>query len=176
MQNTSKNVRMKPKLKLDFCFGAHTHISRLGIPDVHMAEYSSQAHFPLQLHHPMSDQAKQQAQDKRAHELQTQYNGYQETLTDLQTQLSTLTSQILEHTIVDKTLTEIPPQSRPTRKCFKMVGGVLTEKSVDDVILMLDEEKKELSKSKEQVEKELVAMKKEMEEWMTKHKVKIVRQ
>lgn len=124
----------------------------------------------------MSDQAKQAAQDKRAHELQTQYNSYQELLTDLQTQLSTLTSQILEHTIVDKTLIEIPPKKRASRKCFKMVGGVLTEKSVDDVIIMLDEEKKELSKSKEQVEKELVSTKKEMELWMTKNKVKIVRQ
>lgn len=124
----------------------------------------------------MSDQEKQAAQERKAHELQTQYNSYQELLTDLQTQLSTLTSQILEHTIVDKTLTEIPPENRKSRKCFKMVGGVLTEKSVDDVILMLDEEKKELSKSKEQVEKELVTTKKEMEQWMTNNKVKIVRQ
>lgn len=124
----------------------------------------------------MSDQAKQQAQDQKAHELQTQYNAYQEALTDLQTQLSTLTSQISEHSIVDKTLTEIAPESRKLRKCFKMVGGVLTEKSVDEVILMLNEEKKELAKLKETVEKELVTTKKEMEAWMTKHKVKIVRQ
>lgn len=124
----------------------------------------------------MSDHKTQVAQDRKAHELQTQYNSYQELLTELQTQLSTLTSQILEHTIVDKTLTEIPPEKRENRKCFKMVGGVLTEKSVDDVILMLDEEKKELAKSKEQVEKELVTTKKEMEQWMTKNKVKIMRQ
>lgn len=124
----------------------------------------------------MSDQEKQAAQERKAHELQTQYNSYQELLTDLQTQLSTLSSQLLEHSIVDKTLTEIPPDSRKSRKCFKMIGGVLTEKSVDDVILMLDEEKKELAKSKDQVEKELVKTKKEMDQWMTKNKVKIMRQ
>lgn len=124
----------------------------------------------------MSDQEKQAAQERKAHELQTQYNSYQELLTDLQTQLSTLSSQILEHTIVDKTLAEISPDSRKSRKCFKMIGGVLTEKSVDEVILMLDEEKKELAKSKDQVEKELVTTKKEMDQWMTKNKVKIMRQ
>lgn len=124
----------------------------------------------------MSEQAKQAQQEKKAYDLQNQYNSYQELLTDLQTQLSTLTSQILEHTIVDKTLTEISPEKRTGRKCFKMVGGVLTEKSVDEVILMLDEEKKELAKLKEQVEKELVSTKKEMDLWMTKNKVKIVRQ
>lgn len=123
-----------------------------------------------------TDQAKQEAQDRKAQELQNQYNQYQELLTELQNQLSTLTSQIQEHTVVDKTLTEIPPDSRKDRKCFKMVGGVLTEKSVDDVILMLDEEKKELVLSKEQVEKELTSTRKKMEAWMTKNKVKIMRQ
>lgn len=59
---------------------------------------------------------------------------------------------------------------------FKMIGGVLVEKSVDDVIKLLDEEKKELEKTKTTIEKELVETKKKMDEWMTKNKVKVMRQ
>lgn len=122
----------------------------------------------------MSDQQKQ-AEEKKARELQLQFNRYQEFLTDLQTQLSSINSQAQEHAIVDKTLSEIPPDKRPGRKCFKMVGGVLVEKSVDEVIKILDDEKKDLHKSKETLEKELVSAKKEMEDWMAKNKVKVMR-
>lgn len=118
----------------------------------------------------------QQAQDQKAQQLQVQYNQYQELLSDLQTQTSSITSQITEHALVDKTLTEIAPEDRAGRKCFKMIGGVLVEKSVDDVIKILNEESKELAKTKEALEKEMVTSRKEMDTWMAKNKVKIVRQ
>lgn len=57
-----------------------------------------------------------------------------------------------------------------------MIGGVLVQKSVDEVIQILNEELKELIKSKESLENELNLLKKELSEWMTKNKVKIVRQ
>ncbi|OBA19985.1 Prefoldin [Metschnikowia bicuspidata var. bicuspidata NRRL YB-4993] len=119
---------------------------------------------------------KQQQQEQKVKEHQLQYNRFQELLTDLQGQLSSIASQIQEHSIVDKTLTEIPPNKREGRKCYKMVGGVLVNKSVDEVIKILDEESKELTKSKELLEKEFTSCKKEMNDWMTKNKVKIVRQ
>lgn len=94
----------------------------------------------------------------------------------MQSQLSSISSQAQEHAIVDQTLSSIPPEKREGRKCFKMIGGVLVEKSVDDVIKLLDEEKKELEKTKTTIEKELVETKKKMDEWMTKNKVKVMRQ
>lgn len=124
----------------------------------------------------MSEAEKQEAQEQKAQQLQAQYNNYQEALTELQSQLSTITSQVLEHNIVDKTLAEIPPEKRNGRKCFKMIGGVLVEKTVDEVIKILDEEKKQLLQTREEVEKSFVSTKKEMEQWMTKNKVKIMRQ
>lgn len=122
----------------------------------------------------MSD--KQQQQEQKVKEHQIQYNKFQELLTDLQSQLSSVASQIQEHIIVDKTLTEIPPNKREGRKCYKMIGGVLVNKSVDEVIKLLDEELKELLRSKELLEKEFANCKKEMNDWMVKNKVKIVRQ
>ncbi|QBM87017.1 prefoldin subunit 2 [Metschnikowia aff. pulcherrima] len=119
---------------------------------------------------------KQQQQEQKVKEHQVQYNRFQELLLDLQGQLSSITSQIQEHLIVDKTLTGIPPNKREGRKCYKMIGGVLVNKSVGEVIKILDEELKELTKSKELLEKEFASCKKEMNDWMAKNKVKIVRQ
>lgn len=119
---------------------------------------------------------KQQEHERKVQEHQLQYNKYQELLTDLQNQLSAVASQLLEHSVVDKTLTQIPPENRKGRKCFKMIGGVLVDKTVDEVILILAEELKALAKSKEDLEKELTSVRKELSEWMTKNKVKIVRQ
>lgn len=116
------------------------------------------------------------SEEQKTQALQIQYNNFQEALTELQTQLSSITSQAQEHGIVDKTLSSIPPEKRGGRKCFKMIGGVLVEKSVDDVIKLLDEEKKELEASKTALEKELVETKRKMDEWITKNKVKVVKQ
>lgn len=122
----------------------------------------------------MSEQ--KQSEEQRTQALQLQFNQYQEALTELQSQLSSISSQAQEHAIVDQTLSSIPPEKREGRKCFKMIGSVLVEKSVDDVIKLLDEEKKELEKTKTTIEKELVETKKKMDEWMTKNKVKVMRQ
>lgn len=117
-----------------------------------------------------------QDHEQKVQEHQLQYNKYQEILTDLQNQLSAVSSQLQEHAVVDKTLAQIPPEKREGRKCFKMIGGVLVDKTIDEVIRILDEELKELSKSKDGLESELNLLKKELSEWMAKNKVKIVRQ
>lgn len=121
------------------------------------------------------DVSKQQAQNEKAQVLQRQYNAYQELLTDLQTQASTLTSQIQEHEIVDKTLSSIPPEKRTGRKCFKMVGGVLIDKSIDEVIKILTTDMKKMKEQKEKTDNEVKKVSKEMEDWMKKNNVKIVK-
>lgn len=124
---------------------------------------------------PESDEERKRSEDQKAQVLQHQYNRYQETMTELQTQLSTFVSQIQEHQLVDKSLTAIPPQSRNNRKCFKMIGGVLVSKSVDDVIKLLNGEIKGLEAQQKKTEKVLLDTRKEMESWMKTNNVKIVR-
>lgn len=119
--------------------------------------------------------SEEQNQERKAQGLQAQYNQYQELLTELQTQQSSVSSQMAEHQVVEKTLGEIPAESRQGRKCFKMIGGVLVEKSVDDVIKLLKEEKQELQKTSVKLENEVASTKKAMEQWMAKNKVKVVR-
>ena len=118
---------------------------------------------------------KQQEQDRKAQELQVQYNKFQEALGELENQLGTIIAQVNEHNIVDNTLTSIPPAKRENRKCFKMVGGVLVEKSIDEVIRMLDEEKKSLTSLREALEKELLNTRNKKEAWMKNNNVKILK-
>lgn len=124
---------------------------------------------------PQLEARKQQDQDRKAQELQVQYNRFQEALGELENQLGTIIAQVNEHNIVDNTLTSIPPAKRENRKCFKMVGGVLVEKSIDEVIRMLDEEKKSLTSLREALEKELLNTRNKRESWMKNNNVKILR-
>ncbi|EGW35260.1 uncharacterized protein SPAPADRAFT_53564 [Spathaspora passalidarum NRRL Y-27907] len=113
--------------------------------------------------------------EQKSQALQQEYNRYQELITELETQLSTINSQLQEHLIVDNTLTSIDPEKRAGRKCFKMIGGVLVEKSVDEVIKILSEEINTLKDQKTKTESELTTSRKKLETWMTTNKVKIVK-
>jgi prefoldin subunit 2 len=117
---------------------------------------------------------KQQAQDQKAQALQVQYNKYQEDISEFQSHLAALASKIQEQVIVDNTLSSIAPAKREGRRCFKLIGGVLVEKSVNEVIQMLHNDLKGMKQEQEKFQHELARMKKDMEAWMTKNNIKIV--
>lgn len=117
---------------------------------------------------------KQQAQDQKAQALQIQYNKYQEDISEFQSHLAALASKIQEQVIVDNTLSSISPAKREGRRCFKLIGGVLVEKSVDEVIQMLHGDLKGMKQEQEKFQLELARMKKDMETWMAKNNIKIV--
>jgi Prefoldin subunit. len=114
--------------------------------------------------------------EQKAAKLQQQYNKYQEIVSELESQVFALRSKLEEHLIVEKTLNEIPEAQRQERKCFKMIGGVLVNKSVDKVIEILKEEIEALKKEMVSVEAGLVKTTKEREDWMKGNNIKIVRQ
>ncbi|CAK9435606.1 uncharacterized protein LODBEIA_P03330 [Lodderomyces beijingensis] len=115
--------------------------------------------------------------EQKSQLLQQEYNKSQQVIQQLEEQSSTLSAQLQEHVIVDHTLSSIPPSQRGQgeRKCFKMIGGVLVEKSVDEVIRILHDEKSELNKQKSQVDDELERSRKKLQSWITSNKVKIVK-
>lgn len=114
--------------------------------------------------------------EQKSAALQQKYNRFQAEITDMQEQLSTLSSQLQEHLIVDKTLSGISPDKRQDRKCFKMIGGVLVEKSVDDVIKILNEDIKKIQTQRTETEKLLTEARKNMDAWIKTNGIKIVRQ
>ncbi|CAX45394.1 prefoldin subunit, putative [Candida dubliniensis CD36] len=113
--------------------------------------------------------------EQKSQILQQEYNRYQELIAELDSQLSTISSQLQEHLIVDQSLTSISPEKREGRKCFKMIGGVLVEKSIDEVIKILNGEITQLKNERERLNKELTDNRKKLESWITTNKIKIVK-
>ncbi|KAI0353058.1 Prefoldin beta-like protein, partial [Trametes cingulata] len=66
-------------------------------------------------------------------ELQQQYNRYQSELQTLASKIGELEQEAEEHNLVLSTLDEALAEE-PDRKCFRLVGGVLVERTVKDVV------------------------------------------
>ncbi|KAI0677322.1 Prefoldin beta-like protein, partial [Trametes maxima] len=66
-------------------------------------------------------------------ELQQQYNRYQSELQTLASKIGELEQEAEEHNLVLTTLDEALVEE-PDRKCFRLVGGVLVERTVKDVV------------------------------------------
>lgn len=115
--------------------------------------------------------------EQKSQLLQQEYNKSQQLIQQLESQSGTLASQLQEHIIVDQTLSSIPPEERQVgkRKCYKMIGGVLVEKSIDDVIKILHDETSQLIKLKKEVDEELEKSRKKLESWISSNKIKIVK-
>ncbi|KAL5487618.1 GIM4 [Sanghuangporus weigelae] len=80
-----------------------------------------------------------------AQELQQTLSRLQNELQALAAKIGELESEAEEHELVLSTLNEAL-QSDPQRKCFRMVGGVLVERTVKDVVPALQTNKEGIKK------------------------------
>lgn len=124
----------------------------------------------------MSSKEAKISDEQKSAALQQQYNKLQADISDLQEQSSAISGQIQEYLIVDKTLTSISPEKRQGRKCFKMIGGVLVEKNIDEVIKMLNNDINGLRDQKTKTETLLKNARSGLENWIKSNHIKIVRQ
>ncbi|OCB89561.1 Prefoldin beta-like protein [Sanghuangporus baumii] len=94
-----------------------------------------------------SSQSKGKASTKTlgARELQQTLSRLQNELQALAAKIGELESEAEEHELVLSTLNEAL-QSDPQRKCFRMVGGVLVERTVKDVVPALQTNKEGIKK------------------------------
>ncbi|KAL5116910.1 Cochaperone prefoldin complex subunit [Pleosporales sp. CAS-2024a] len=77
-----------------------------------------------------------------------------------------------EHKLVLETLSPLPGD----RKCFRMINGVLTERTVKEVVPMLETNADGLKKALEELVKQYKAKQDDMEKWKKKNKVQVVQQ
>ncbi|EGV61390.1 Cochaperone prefoldin complex subunit [Yamadazyma tenuis] len=124
----------------------------------------------------MENEPRSGTDEQKSAALQQQYNKLQADIADMQEQLGTIQAQLQEYVIVDKTLTSISPDHRAGRKCFKMIGGVLVEKTVDEVIKLLDADIKSLQQQRESHEKSVASARTSLESWIKNNHIKIIRQ
>eukprot|EP00062_Callorhinchus_milii_P026751 gi/632989230/ref/XP_007883537.1/ PREDICTED: prefoldin subunit 2-like [Callorhinchus milii] len=83
---------------------------------------------------------------------------------------SELEMELTEHRLVIDTLKEV----EPTRKCYRMVGGVLVERTVKEVLPALEINKEQLAKLIDSFATQMVSKGKELNEFRAKHNIRLV--
>ncbi|NWH50016.1 PFD2 protein, partial [Fregata magnificens] len=78
--------------------------------------------------------------------------------------------ELNEHSLVIETLREVDP----TRKCYRMVGGILVERTVKEVLPALENNKEQISKIIETLNQQLQAKGRELNEFREKHNIRLV--
>ncbi|KAM3420117.1 hypothetical protein BST61_g3419 [Cercospora zeina] len=116
--------------------------------------------------------SQQQISAKKQQELQVQYSNYKETLQAIAQKIGDVEQETEEHKLVLETLTPLPGE----RKCFRMINGVLTERTVKDVLPALQTNADGLKKVLEDLVKQYTNKQTEMEKWKKKNNIQVVQQ
>ncbi|KAF1819545.1 Prefoldin beta-like protein [Dissoconium aciculare CBS 342.82] len=116
--------------------------------------------------------SQQQMSAKNQQELQVQYSNFKETLQGIAQKIGDCEQGLEEHSLVLETLKPLPDD----RKCFRMVNGVLVERTVSDVLPALQTNADGLKKVLEDLLKQYQTKQTEMEKWKKKNNIQVVQQ
>ncbi|KEF54857.1 prefoldin subunit 2 [Exophiala aquamarina CBS 119918] len=103
-------------------------------------------------------------------ELQNQYTNFKTTLQSLAQKVGEIEQEIEEHKLVTETLQPLPED----RKCFRLVNGVLVERTVKDVLPALKTNSDGLKQVLEELLKQYKGKEDEMNKWKKKHNIQVV--
>ncbi|TRY93530.1 hypothetical protein DNTS_022857 [Danionella cerebrum] len=78
--------------------------------------------------------------------------------------------EINEHSLVIETLKEVDP----SRKCFRLVGGVLVERTVKEVLPALENNKEQISKIVESLNTQMQVKGRELTEYRERYNIRLV--
>ncbi|KAI9811320.1 MAG: hypothetical protein M1827_005479 [Pycnora praestabilis] len=104
---------------------------------------------------------RQQGEYIMKHELQTQYSNYKNNLQQIAQKIGDVEQETEEHKLVLETLEPLPQD----RKCFRMINGVLVERTVKDVVPALKTNSEGLKKVLDDLLKQYKRQQDEMEKW-----------
>ncbi|KAM0712460.1 hypothetical protein Q7P37_011556 [Cladosporium fusiforme] len=116
--------------------------------------------------------SQQQVPAKKQQELQMQYSNFKDTLQNIASQIGNVEQEVDEHKLVLETLTPLPND----RKCFRMINGVLVERTVGDVLPQLQSNSDNMNKVLEELAKQYKTKQDDMEKWKKKNKIQVVQQ
>ncbi|KAL3461481.1 prefoldin subunit 2 [Aspergillus heterothallicus] len=111
-----------------------------------------------------------QVSSKKQQELQLQYTNYKNTLQQLAQKIGDIEQEAEEHKLVIDTLKPLPQE----RKCFRMVNGVLVERTVQDVLPSLETNSDGLRQVLEELLKQYKSKQTEMDNWKKKNNIQVV--
>ncbi|KAL1906339.1 Cochaperone prefoldin complex subunit [Sporothrix stenoceras] len=114
--------------------------------------------------------AQQPTNAKRQQDLQTQYSNYKNALQQIAQKIGDVEQEADEHKLVLETLEPLPAD----RKCFRMINGVLIERTVQNVIPALKTNAEGLAKVLDDLVKQYKTRQEELEKWKKKNNVQVV--
>uniref|UniRef100_A0A3Q3GT66 Prefoldin subunit 2 n=1 Tax=Labrus bergylta TaxID=56723 RepID=A0A3Q3GT66_9LABR len=81
-----------------------------------------------------------------------------------------LEMEINEHSLVVDTLKDVDP----SRKCFRLVGGVLVERTVKEVLPALESNKEQITKIVESINTQMQSKGRELTEYRERYNIRLV--
>ncbi|KAK7952128.1 uncharacterized protein PG986_007856 [Apiospora aurea] len=102
---------------------------------------------------------------KQQQQLQTQYSNYKNALQQLAQKIGDVEQEAEEHKLVLETLGPLPKD----RKCFRMINGVLVERTVQDVIPALNTNAEGLKQVLDELVKQYKVKQDDLEKWKVRH-------
>ncbi|KXT18688.1 hypothetical protein AC579_2708 [Pseudocercospora musae] len=120
----------------------------------------------------IANMSQQQISAKKQQELQVQYSNYKDTLQAVAQKIGDVEQEVEEHKLVLETLMPLPGD----RKCFRMINGVLVERTVKDVLPALQTNAEGLKKVLDDLVKQYQSKQAEMEKWKKKNNIQVVQQ
>ncbi|MCJ1252712.1 hypothetical protein MMC24_000518 [Lignoscripta atroalba] len=109
--------------------------------------------------------AQQQVTARKQQELQLQYTNYKNNLQQLAQKIGDVEQETEEHKLVLETLDPLPED----RKCFRMINGVLVERTVKDITPALKTNSEGLKKVLDELLKQYKRQQEEMEKWKVRN-------
>ncbi|EAW23376.1 putative prefoldin subunit 2 [Aspergillus fischeri NRRL 181] len=116
----------------------------------------------------MASQA--QINPKKQQELQLQYTNFKNTLTQMAQKIGDIEQEAEEHKLVIETLEPLPED----RKCFRMVNGVLVERTVKDVLPALKTNSDGLKQVLDELVKQYQSKQSELDDWKKNNNIQVV--
>jgi len=107
---------------------------------------------------------------RKQQDLQAQYNNYKTALQSLAQKVGEIEQEVEEHKLVTETLQPLPED----RKCFRLINGVLVERTVKDVLPALNTNSDGLKQVLEELVKQYKGKQDEMDKWKKKNNIQVV--
>ena len=98
---------------------------------------------------------------------QTMLNLMREQCTDIASKVNAMEMDKTEHTLVIQALEPLPEE----RKCFRMIGNVVVERTVGEVLPAVQKNRDQISEMISKMTETLSAKQKEADEFQKKHKI-----
>ncbi|KAL4922737.1 Prefoldin beta-like protein [Aspergillus aurantiobrunneus] len=111
-----------------------------------------------------------QINPKKQQELQSQYTTYKNTLQQLAQKIGDIEQEAEEHKLVIDTLEPLPKD----RTCFRMVNGVLVERTISGVLPLLKTNSDGLKQVLEELLKQYKSKQSELDNWKKKNNIQVV--